>query len=148
MRRWHRPHIRMGQSRHRAGWGIRQQCRQTPRGLAPTTRGPSTRGPAQNLQHARVGRRTVNATRHLVAVRSRMLRLKLRHSAPRRGEPTAEERALRAAYWTDAVSVLRRRLDLTAALFLLFVGVAMLAEMFSYPERARIVALVYGAEVA
>jgi signal transduction histidine kinase len=77
-----------------------------------------------------------------------MLRLKLRHSAPRRGEPTAEERALRAAYWTDAVSVLRRRLDLTAALFLLFVGVAMLAEMFSYPERARIVALVYGAEVA
>ena len=77
-----------------------------------------------------------------------MLRLKLRHSAPRRGEPTAEERALRAAYWTDAVSVLRRRLDLTAALFLLFVGVATFAEMLSYPERVRIVALVYGAEVA
>jgi len=77
-----------------------------------------------------------------------MLRLKLRRSASSRGEPTAEERALRAAYWTDAASVLRRRLDLTAALFLLFVGVATFAEMLSYPERVRIVALVYGAEVA
>ena len=76
-----------------------------------------------------------------------MLRLKLRRSSSR-GEPTAEERALRAAYWTDAASVLRRRLDLTAALFLLFVGVATFAEMLSYPERVRIVALVYGAEVA
>jgi len=73
-----------------------------------------------------------------------MLRLKLRRSASSRGEPTAEERALRAAYWTDAASVLRRRLDLTAALFLLspfflFMG----ASFMNHPPTLFFVSLDY-----
>ena len=77
-----------------------------------------------------------------------MPRLGLRQGAAGHGAASRDERMLRAAYWIDAASILRRRLDLTASLFLLFMGAAMLAELPSHPERAHMVGVVYGADLA
>jgi signal transduction histidine kinase len=60
-----------------------------------------------------------------------------------RFEPPGLESALRVE--TDGT--LRRRLDLTVALILLFVGLGVVGEWVSYPERARAVTAMYGLSV-
>src|SRR2546428_7128902 len=78
-----------------------------------------------------------------------MLRLGPTPGAVRSRESSAtDDRGFRAAYWADTAGALGRRLDLTAALFLFFMGIAMVAELPAHPERGRMVALVYGAEMA
>ena len=60
-------------------------------------------------------------------------------------EPTAAD--LRVAYAHETARTLRHRLDLSAVLFLAFVGTAVLLETTLHPERARVVAAFYLAEV-
>jgi len=55
--------------------------------------------------------------------------------------------ALRAAYAEETDRGIRRRLDLTVVLFLLFVGIAVLLERSFHPERSPTILAVYAAEM-
>jgi hypothetical protein len=55
---------------------------------------------------------------------------------------------LEAGYRAETDRLIRRRLDLAVALFLVLVGISVLLECAYHPERSRSVLLVYGAELA
>jgi signal transduction histidine kinase len=65
--------------------------------------------------------------------------------APHPTEP--EPSILRAAYREETARLLRRRLDLASALFLLFISLACVLEWTYFPERRHRLQIVYGAEV-
>src|SRR5262249_26722305 len=144
-RRWHRAHICMRQTRHRAGRGILQQRRESRATRPQPPAGARSTGSARNVPSSPVERGT---PRCHPPHSQRMPRLGPRQGAAGQGAASRDEQALRAAYWADAASILRRRLDLTALLFLLFMGASMLAELPSHPERAHMVGVVYGADLA
>jgi signal transduction histidine kinase len=69
-------------------------------------------------------------------------------AGPAEAETSARERAaLLAAYRAETARVLRPRLDLTAAFFLLFMGTAIALEHVYYPARAASAVLAYAAEM-
>ena len=73
----------------------------------------------------------------------------MRASAPSPRHESRHEPANRgAAYRAETARVLRRRLDITLALFLLLVGCSIVLERAFHPERARIATLTYGVELA
>ena len=58
-----------------------------------------------------------------------------------------EASTLRAVYRQETDRVIRRRLDFTVVLFLLFVGIAVLLERAFHPERSTTILVVYAAEM-
>jgi signal transduction histidine kinase len=58
-----------------------------------------------------------------------------------------ESAAVRAAYGEERDRVVRRRLTLTVALFLLLVGVSIVIECAFHPERTRIIVGIYATEL-
>ncbi len=69
-------------------------------------------------------------------------------SAPGSPDPARQEReALLAAYWAETEHVLRQRLDLTIALFLVFVGTSVILEHRYHPERGPAIRAIYVAEM-
>jgi signal transduction histidine kinase len=69
-------------------------------------------------------------------------------SPPGHGTPPAadgvEQTALAAAYRAETGRLLCRRLDLTISLALLFLGIGVIGERLSYPERAHAITIWYG----
>src|SRR5262245_47183387 len=60
----------------------------------------------------------------------------------------AREAALRAAYRLSQAEFMRRRLELTAAPFMVFMGGGIALEALHFPERANAVGLIYLSEAA
>src|SRR5262249_8974056 len=52
------------------------------------------------------------------------------------------------AYRAETARMLKRRLDVAVVLFLLAVGISVVLEWLFHPERAIVLGLVYGAEIA
>jgi signal transduction histidine kinase len=69
------------------------------------------------------------------------------HDAPPAGVDAAQHATIEAAYHAEIGRLLRRRLQLTVFLYLLFVGVGVYAERASYPMRAHLITAIYLAEV-
>jgi len=62
-------------------------------------------------------------------------------------EPIQQERLdIRAAYDAETERTIRRRLELTAALFMLVVGTSGVLEVMFHPERQRLIVIIYAIE--
>jgi signal transduction histidine kinase len=69
------------------------------------------------------------------------------HDAPPAGIDEAQHAAIEAAYHAEIGRLLRRRLQVTVFLYLLFVAVGVYVERASYPLRAHLITAIYLAEV-